>query len=347
MKKLFLSLLIAAPAFGQSYLSPESVEPDNAHNRYLVSSTNNGQIIARAANGTLSTFISGLNGSYGIEIVGDTLYVLDGGTLKGFELNTAAQVISIPLTAASFPNGITHRGNRLFITDFTAKKIYCYDIATMAQWLYVPSMANTPNGIIYDAGGQRFLVACWGGSAKVFAIAESDSSLTQMISTTYSNIDGIAIDNQRNVYIATWSDDNIHMYDSAFSAAPITITTGCNNPADICINLLTDTLAIPSTGLNSVIFIDLSPSVGISSPVQLSQVRIFPNPASESLVISVSESALKNGKVLLSDMFGKLLFTSTLPNPTSSFDLSALAKGNYLVQIIADGFTETKKILIQ
>ena len=85
MKSTLLSF-IALILFGlnlsaQTYNGSESVEFDAANNRYLVSNTGSGQILARAANGTLSVFKSGISPApYGLEILANTVYACCGGT---------------------------------------------------------------------------------------------------------------------------------------------------------------------------------------------------------------------------------------------------------------------------
>ena len=51
-----LFFLLPACLISQNYSNPESITFDDANNRYLVSNSNNGQIISRAADGTLSIF---------------------------------------------------------------------------------------------------------------------------------------------------------------------------------------------------------------------------------------------------------------------------------------------------
>ena len=137
MKAILTSLtllLLTAPTtlFSQSYNGPESVEHDDANARYLVSNSSNGQIIARAdGTGQLSTFVTGVGaGPHGLEIVGNTVYACSGSRVKGYDLTSGTEVANINI-GGQFLNGITSDGSaNIFVTDFSAKKIYRIDVAT-------------------------------------------------------------------------------------------------------------------------------------------------------------------------------------------------------------------------
>ena len=115
----------------QTYSSPESIEFDYANDRWLIANNNGNNILARNSAGILSVFVAGVTGPHGLEIVDDTLYVCSGGTLKAYDINTAGLIFSISL-GATFLNGITHDADYLYITDFSAKKIYRFNMAPHA-----------------------------------------------------------------------------------------------------------------------------------------------------------------------------------------------------------------------
>jgi hypothetical protein len=253
----FLPLL----AFTQSYSNPESIAFDATNNRYLVSNSNNGQIIARAADGTLSVFKSGISPQpYGIEVVDGVVYANCGGFVKGYSLNDGSQVFSVN-TGASFLNGIASDGNgNLFVTDFQLKKIHRINIASQSSNVMASGLGQSPNGMIYEAGNNRLVFVNWGSSAPIKAMSMVDSTVTVLASTSYSNCDGIAKDNQGNYYVSSWGTSGIIKYSPDFSSSEV-ILTGLTQPADIFFNELSDTLAIPVTGANSVIFI------GVGAPI--------------------------------------------------------------------------------
>lgn len=252
---IFIFSLVSTGAFSQSYSGPESVEYDFANSRWLIANTQSHQVLARDAAGVLTVFAT-LTGSgpYGIEIVGDTLFCCNGGSIKGFLLSDGSQVFNVNV-GASFLNGITHddAGN-LVATDFSAKAIFKINIAAQTFSAIATGMTTTPNGIIFDAANNRCVFVNWGSNAPVKAIDLATNSITTLTTTTLGNCDGIARDGQGNYYVSCWSGQKVVRFDSSFSSAPVDVVTGLSNPADIFYNTVIDTLGVPNAGNNSVTF---------------------------------------------------------------------------------------------
>ncbi|MEO7935269.1 MAG: hypothetical protein ABIR27_03340, partial [Dokdonella sp.] len=75
----FTALLLPSVVCAQSLSGPESIEYHARLNRTLISNTDSGTILARAADGTLSQFTADPTSPYGIELLAGTLFVLDSG----------------------------------------------------------------------------------------------------------------------------------------------------------------------------------------------------------------------------------------------------------------------------
>jgi hypothetical protein len=250
---LFVALFYAiTPVCAQTYSSPESVEFDYANNRWFISNNGNGQILTRnSATGSLAIFATGIpSGPHGLEIVGDTLYACDGGTLKAYDINTATQVFNISL-GASFLNGITHDNNGyLYITDFSGYKIYRFNTTDRTFSVFVSNTGtSSPNGIIFDAANNRCIYVNWGANAPIKAVDLTNGTISTITSTTLGSCDGIAADLNGNYYVSSWSGGNkITRFSNNFTTSTTVVTTGLSNPADIFYNTVTDTLAVPNSG---------------------------------------------------------------------------------------------------
>ncbi len=253
---LLLFVCVTAQLFAQTFNSPESVEYDAARDRYIVSNTQGNNLLAVVPGNAPTVFKSGVTSPYGMVIVGDTVFVCaQSGYIKAYDLTNGNMLSNINL-GGTFLNGIcTDFAGNLYATDFSAKKIYRYDIATQQFNVFVNNMAKTPNGIVYDPFHNRLVVATWGSNAAVLGINMSDSSVTTLVGTSLTNIDGVSIDEDGNFYLAEWGTDDIYFLDSAFSTAPIAVVNGsATNPADIHYNILRDTLAVPNTSTNTITF---------------------------------------------------------------------------------------------
>lgn len=284
MKYLF-ALLICLPITlcAQSYSNPESVAFDPSNNRYLVSNSNNGQIIARASDGTLSVFKSGISPSpYGIEVLGNRVYACCQGFVYGYNLQTAALEFTVN-TGATFLNGIASDGSQyLFVTDFNLKKIHRVNVASQTSNVMASGLVQSPNGMIYEATNNRLVFVNWGGNAPIKAMSLADSTVSVLTSTSYSNCDGIAKDNAGNYYVSSWGSSGIIKFNPDFTS-PSVVFTGLSQPADIFYNSFTDTLAVPATGNDNVYFFDLNSEV-VSSCSDLSATV---NPASIAFSASI------------------------------------------------------------
>ena len=256
----YLSFFLLFPLFifAQTYNGPESVEFNPISGNYFVSNASLGSIVEWDGNG-LTTFADNISaGPHGLELVGETLYACSGGSLKGYDLISGDQILNKSL-GGSFLNGITHRGTDLYITDFTTKSLYKYDIENQDS-LYVPpilcTFPKTPNGVYYDVINDRLLVVCWGSNAPIYEVNISTGEILVATSTSLGNLDGISMDICGNIYVSAWSTNAIHMFNIDLSSTQ-QVASGLNKPADIFYNQENHILAIPNSGNNTVDFLEI------------------------------------------------------------------------------------------
>ena len=331
-------LLFYSLSFGQ-LSGPESIDYDPVNNRYLIANSSNGIIMQRSSNGTISQFVGGVSPNpYGIEVVGNTVYACCSGKVLGFDLTTGLQVFSVNL-GASFLNGITHdNSGNLFVTDFSAKKIYRIKIATQASNVFAQNLTQSPNGIIFDEPSNSLVFVNWGLAAKIKRCSLADSTVTTILTTSYTNIDGIARKANGDFYISTWGTNSVYKYNNDFTATPTLIVSGLSSPADIYYNDLTDTLAIPNSGNNTLTFVGQS-TVSLLEQ-NASEVSIFPNPSTNFLFLTSSKNQI--ARIELINESG--IISSIYPFEDSfevNIDVKNLQKGTYFVRLY-----DNKKILI-
>jgi hypothetical protein len=235
---------------------------------------------------------------------------------------------------ASFLNGITHdNSGNLYVTDFSAKKVYRLNRFTQQYNVFVNNTVETPNGIVYDEYdgiNPRLVYACWGSGAKVKAINLADSTQTTLVTTTLGNIDGIAKGNGGYFYLASWTPDVITRYDSTFTAGTgVTVVSGLNSPADIYYNLQTDTLAVPNSGNNTVTFHHflITGEKDMEAATKLSfvagpQSLMFSEPSAQTLQIEIFA------------LDGKRCFSGQLLAGSREVSLPNLQAGQYLVRML-------------
>ena len=266
------TILSAPDLSAQTYSGPESAEYHVRLDRHLVSNTSGGgSILARAADGTLSVFTTAPTSPYGIELVAGVLWVLDNGRLKGYDIDSAAPVADIAIPAASFLNGITSNGiDRLWISDFNAKRIVPVDVSNPAAPVPGTSVATvpTPNGLVYDGANQRLLIATWGGNARVQSLdlATPGATPVDLIQTTLSSFDGITLDCRGAIIVSAWGGCGtsgspagcLRRFDPPFSltSAPVVLANNLGNPADIDFAFPKGQVGVPESSQARVTLVD-------------------------------------------------------------------------------------------
>ena len=333
MKKnsLFISFLFLYSLYFGQLNGPESIDFDPLNNRYLIANSSNGKIMQRSSNGTISQFVGGISPNpYGIEVVGSTVYACCSGKVLGFDLTTGLQVFSVNL-GATFLNGITHdNSGNLFVTDFTAKKIYRINIANQVFYVFAQSLTESPNGIIFDEPSNSLVFVNWGSAAKIKRCSLADSSVITILTTSYTNIDGIARKANGDFYISTWGTNSVYKFNNDFSATPALIVSGLSSPADIYYNDLTDTLAIPNSGNNTLTFVGQSTASLLEQ--NFSEVAIYPNPSVN--LLFVSSSAKKIARIELINEVGLVAAIYPVDNALEvCIDIKDAEKGTYFVRL--------------
>ena len=264
---LKISALISLMCFSQSYNGPESIEYVPLNDSYFISNSSNGQILELDNNNNLSVFANNINaGPHGLELVeeyigpkwsGQILYACSGGRLYGYDVN-GSQVLNYNING-SFLNGITKKVGEdvdLFITDFSAKKLYRYNILENNHY-EICSFNKNPNGVYYDHLNSRLLVVFWGWNAPIYEVDINTGEYNTILNTGLSNLDGITMDQCGNIYVSAWSSNAIHKYNWDFSETEV-IISGLSAPADICYNPINDIIGIPNSGNNSISFVNAS-----------------------------------------------------------------------------------------
>lgn len=337
--RLSLALFLV-PAFAVAqYQGPESVEYDPIGDRYLVSNTGSQRIKQRAADGTVTDFTGALPAApYGLEILGDVVYACMGGGVRGFSLANGEQVSSIALNAG-FANGITTDGEYLYVTDFhnSQRRIFKVDPGAGTSSILAASLPGQPNGIVHVPGTDQLLVAFWGNPAAVRAYHRESGALLGEVTTNVGNIDGINIDCEGRVLIASWSPARISRF--TWGSTPVFENLGVpglSNPADIDYDAVHHRVCIPNSGNHTVTLFDLAcTSTDMDESAWTpTQRRISPNPARD--IVAVEPPFRTSEPYLLLNPRGSVIGGGTL-GAGAQLDISPLAPGVYTMQFTRNG----------
>lgn len=334
IKILFATSVLISCTANAQYSGPESVEHDAAGQRYFVSNTGSSSIMQQAYDGTVTAFVSNLpTAPYGIELKGDTLFACMGGAIRGYSTVDGVEVFNLSVGGA-FLNGITTDGAFLYATDFSAKKIFKVNVEQLTYTTLVANTVNTPNGIVWDPALERLWVVGWGGNANIKSYDRSSGAELSSFTTNLTNIDGVTLDCQGRIIVASWDPDQLTRYENTFTQAPVVLaTSGLVNPADLDYDTVHDRVCVPNSGNNTVSFADVVDcTTAISEPSPYGTFMVWPNPTTGLLKLDLDLH--KAVPFLVFNVRGTLVASGTL-TPNGLLDITELASGTYLVDVPA------------
>jgi PKD repeat protein len=259
---IFVFLFISANLFAQSLLNgAESVAFDTLNNRYLVSSLNDQKIVEMTPDGTQSIYMENI-GAFGNCIQDNIFYISSGNTkgVKGINLVTNEIVMDVEFPDAQQLDGVTtdDSGN-LYVVETIAGIIYKLNLSDLSTSVFAGTGdGRFPQDIIYDKFQNRLLLCYWHDKSPVVSFDLTTGSADTVVITDTGFFDGITIDDDGNVYLASHvGDGKIVMYDNGFTNGGHIIYEGIDEPAGLDFNSKDKTLAVPSFAGNEVVLIDL------------------------------------------------------------------------------------------
>ncbi len=261
---LALAVFISPSIRAQTLSGPESLDYDASADRYLISNRSAGQILARSAGGVLSVFTADPVSPAGLEIVVGVVFVADGSFIRGYRLSDAVRVVNYQIAGAGFLNGLASDGGvRLWVSDFSGLRLHEVNITEFANVSHttpISATGFTPNGLWWDAGGQRLLIVSWGSNARVFGWQPGQSSATVLVQTSFSNFDGVVQDCNGAVYVSSWGAAAILRSPAPLTAQSVftSFAAGQSNPADIAYTRGSGEIAVPNAGNSTLSFIATS-----------------------------------------------------------------------------------------
>jgi sugar lactone lactonase YvrE len=254
-----------------SLQTPESVLWDSVQDVYFVSNIN-GNANAKDNNGFISRikpdsgvenlhFIDAgkngvtLNGPKGLTIRGDTLWVADIDAVRAFNDRTGKPLASVDLRAAGavFLNDVTFGPDgALYITDTGIRfdstgtmshpgpdRIFRITANRRVSVAAEGDALQRPNGIIWDAAGNRFVVVAYGGPS-VFQWKLGDKVPT-VIAQGPGGFDGVQMVRGK-LLVSSWTDSTVSAYQNGTEERLI---SGVAGPADFGYDAKRNRVLIP------------------------------------------------------------------------------------------------------
>lgn len=146
-----------------------------------------------------------------------------------------------------------------------------------------------------------------------------------------------------NIKVAEWSGD-VAWSNAVFSVGSGLHTFRWSYEKDITVSNGED-----AAWIDDIIFPPVDISTGLSEPNKLSpSVIVYPNPASGKFFVNPNLPTGSSIRLTICDLSGKEISGVSLPgNSLSSADISGIVPGLYLLRISGNGFSETRKLIIE
>ena len=281
MKKIALSLIttailgFASTLTIEGFSSPESTIV-NKNDLYISNvgkelkptlKDGDGFISKLDTNGNIKElhFIDGLNAPKGMGIVGNTLFVADIDTLRGFDLSTKKEVFNVVFEGVNFLNDITVKdSNTLFIGASDTSAIYEVNISNKSyKKLMDFTVANGlfyEDGILYTAQLGSTTQNMFDGKGKLYKIDLKDNNKLTQLGTFEGVLDGVTKVGNK-VYVSDWGNAKdtgiVRVYDLKTKEETILKLQSFMGAADFWIDEKTKKIFMPQMIGNKVTIFDL------------------------------------------------------------------------------------------
>mgnify|MGYP000087123328 FL=1 len=281
MKKIALSLIttailgFASTVTVEGFSSPESTIV-NKNDLYVsnvgkelkpTQKDGDGFISKLDVNGKIKElhFIDGLDAPKGMGIVGNTLFVADINTLRGFDLSTKKEVFNVVFEGVSFLNDITVKdSNTLFIGASDTSAIYEVNIASKSYKKLMDFTVTNglfyEDGILYAAQLGSSTQNMFDGKGKLYKIDLKDNNKLTQLGTFEGVLDGVTKVGNK-VYVSDWGNGKdtgiVRVYDLKTKEETILKLQSFMGAADFWIDEKSKKIFMPQMIGNKVTIFDL------------------------------------------------------------------------------------------
>lgn len=261
--------------------APESAVFDSTQNVWFVSNIvggatakdHNGFISRLKSDGTLDSlhFIkSGVNGALldgpkGLALHGDTIWTADIDVARAFDRHTGKPLASVdfgPLHAKLLNAIAIGPDGRVYITDTAIEmvgsapkrvgrdRIFVIDRGLKARVAVEDSSMDGADGISWDAANNRFIVVGFMGPA--ITTWTPGASHAQPLTKGVGQFDGCEVLSAGHALVSSWADSSLFVLDG--DSLTRVVAGGLPTPADLHVDRRTNTIAIPLSSQNEVVF---------------------------------------------------------------------------------------------
>ena len=210
-------------------------------------------------------FIDGLDAPKGMGIVGNTLFVADINTLRGFDLSTKKEVFNVVFEGVNFLNDITVKdSNTLFIGASDTSAIYEVNISNKSYKKLMDFTVTNglfyEDGILYAAQLGSTTQNMFDGKGKLYKIDLKDNNKLTQLGNFEGVLDGVTKVGNK-VYVSDWGNAKdtgiVRVYDLKTKEETILKLQSFMGAADFWIDEKSKKIFMPQMIGNKVTIFDL------------------------------------------------------------------------------------------
>jgi outer membrane protein assembly factor BamB len=248
---------------------------------------------------------------------------------KLYALSDSILVNLDPLTGKSTPISTILHGD--FVTGFDAVtfnsdlehyvfyangRIYSVDVNT-GNIVYNPTVPDQPVGLRYNCRDSTY-----------YAISNNNLVAINPVTGQFTNICSNPNFNVFTIGIETVDPANGHYYYFGSNFYNINVTNGSINTLPAA-----SIMAIANNRCCSLVN-----NTEVESSDLLPEISVYPNPASEYLIVSLKSFQSYPFNLSIFDLTGKLMYRSLIEKETTKIDVSNLSSGMYFIEVAETNF---------
>jgi len=232
---------------------------------------------------------------------------------------------------------------------------------------------GTPTGLAYNSStGVMYVVVLDGSNVPHFGSLDFSTLTATEISTGTGMTIAMDFANDGFIYAPAIDDDNLYKIDPATGVYTLVGPLGfdLNYGQDISFDFASNTMygmLYVNDGVTKGILASINiatgavtqlanpvdqfptfaipnPSNGVNDDATIPNTSIYPNPTKNT--VNVDLGSLTNANIYITSVVGDVIDSKLNVNGTTSFDLSNVAKGTYIVKIAYDNVVLSKKITV-
>ncbi|NCA77417.1 MAG: hypothetical protein EOM90_13880 [Alphaproteobacteria bacterium] len=280
---------------------PEHVAWDQVNHRYLVTNYGNGKIVAIDTLGNQQVAIEGIPNCLGIHIVDTTIFITQGTHIHLYGLQSLAPLQTLTLYVSNWIDGMTNDSSGNLYAAENSGKVHKVRLSDLTDTVIVNGgLPSHLQDLAYDPVENRLLLVCWGTNSPIVAIDLETYAVSDLVTTTSGQYDGIVRDTNGDLYVTSWmSGGRVYKWEPPYTSGAEIFSQGHAGPAGLALNEERQMLAVPNFNGNTVTYLSLIPT-GVVEQSKKPEIRI----EGDQLVVNSSTAC----KILITAINGKQVF---------------------------------------